>query len=261
MLFITFAVYNIKITFIMEDTVSKRSKLIERLSKNEKFKNKQYADDDVETLYGDLDSFLEEQEGSVQNATQFKTELVELFKQYPDVYEFIQAIMDAPEGLSEDEILAFALNTVFSQEEIQEIFNSDKDVIKGIRENKSAALALRQEIENNLENFQPALDAFATENNIDEAKKEGFLAFLETTIPEMIKANFSPDLLKKLYQAFIFEDEVGAMEEDKTIAGKNQEQQPAKAPIMPDVNNAQAMNAGGKGGDLIDLVANMNKKR
>jgi hypothetical protein len=238
----------------------KKHKLFDRLGKYDKFKEKQYDGEDNSLLYDDLDAFLEEQEGSMQNAVKAKEELAEIFRQYPDVYEFVQAIVDAPEELSDDEKLAFALNTIFTQDEIQEIFNSDKEIIKGIRDKKSTAFALQQEIEKNLEGFQPVLDAFAMENKIPDDKKESFLVFLETEIPNMIAARFTPELLKRLYQAFTYEEKIGEITEDNAIQAKNQEKQKETKTLMPSVDSAQP-SKGKSSFNLLDEVIKLNKRK
>lgn len=246
----------------MEEVVTKtpKSKLVERLGKYDKFKEKQYTDEDTDMMFEDLDAFLEEQEGSLNEAEQFKTEMAETFRKYPEVYEFIQALVEAPETLSEDEVLAFALNTVFTEEEIQNIFNSDKDIVKGIREQKAMAASLKAEIEKNLNEFQPSLDKFAADNNIPEDKKEQFVTFLETEIPNMIAARFTPELLKRLYQAFTYEEEMGNMIEDKAIQEKNNERPKENKPLMPNLEANQSAKKYPKKESVLDLVIGLNKK-
>lgn len=246
----------------MEEVVTKtpKSKLVERLRKYDKFKEKQYNDEDTDMMFEDLDAFLEEKEGSLNEAEQFKTEMAETFRKYPEVYEFIQALVEAPETLSEDEVLAFALNTVFTEEEIQNIFNSDKDIIKGIREQKTMAASLKAEIEKNLNEFQPSLDKFAADNNIPEDKKEQFVTFLETEIPNMIAARFTPELLKRLYQAFTYEEEMGNMIEDKAIQEKNNELPKENKPLMPNLEANQSAKKSPKRENILDLVIGLNKK-
>lgn len=246
----------------MEEVVTKtpKSKLVERLGKYDKFKEKQYTDEDTDMMFEDLDAFLEEQEGSLNEAEQFKTEMAETFRKYPEVYEFIQALVEAPETLSEDEVLAFALNTVFTEEEIQNIFNSDKDIVKGIREQKTMAASLKAEIEKNLNEFQPSLDKFAADNNIPEDKKEQFVTFLETEIPNMIAARFTPELLKRLYQAFTYEEEMGNMIEDKAIQEKNNELPKENKSLMPNLEANQSAKKSPKKENVLDLVIGLNKK-
>lgn len=246
----------------MEEVVTKtpKNKLVERLGKYDKFKEKQYPDEDTDMMFEDLDAFLEEQEGSLNEAEQFKTEMAETFRKYPEVYEFIQALVEAPETLSEDEVLAFALNTVFTEEEIQNIFNSDKDIVKGIREQKTMAASLKAEIEKNLNEFQPSLDKFAADNNIPEDKKEQFVTFLETEIPNMIAARFTPELLKRLYQAFTYEEEMGNMIEDKAIQEKNNELPKENKSLMPNLEANQSAKKSPKKENVLDLVIGLNKK-
>ena len=246
----------------MEEEVTKtpKSKFFERLGKYDKFKDKEYPDEDPDMLFEDLDAFLEEQEGSLNEAEQFKTEMAETFRKYPEVYEFIQALVEAPENLSEDEVLAFALNTVFTEEEIQNIFNSDKDIVKGIREQKKMAASLKAEIEKNLNEFQPSLDKFADEYNIPEDKKEQFLTFLETEIPNMIAARFTPKLLKILYQAFIYEEEMSNLSEDKAIQAKNNEPTKEYKSLMPNLESNQSAKKSPKRENVLDLVIGLNKK-
>ena len=214
-----------------------KDKLLGRLGKIERFKDKQYGEN-IDEMYSDLDSFIEEQEGSVNAANEFKANLAELFKTYPDVMEFIQVLIDAPEEMSKDQAFALALNTVFTKEELQSILDSEGDNIQAIRDKRKMAAELQNEIETNLDKFPDVVEEFSSVIKIPEDKKEGFLEYLQTTIPNMIAARFTVDLLKRLYQGYIFEEKMAENEEDKTVAKSNAKEEKPKTSSIPIIESS-----------------------
>lgn len=104
------------------------------------------------------------------------------------------------------------------------------------------------------------MDKFADEYNIPEDKKEQFLTFLETEIPNMIAARFTPKLLKILYQAFIYEEEMSNLSEDKAIQAKNNEPTKEYKSLMPNLESNQSAKKSPKRENVLDLVIGLNKK-
>lgn len=173
-------------------------------------------DDDYDSA---LDEHLTGLETYKQRGTEANKKLIALFDSQPEVGSLVR---DMIEGATFREALARHI----SPEDLTPI-EGDPD-FEGWTKNKrerEESLAKRKEREaqreRDLAESQAVIDAFAKENNMDDAAAEGFLKKVDEMIGAITSGKVSKEALIAMQRAFNYENDIAKAREEGSLSERN----------------------------------------
>ena len=206
-------------------------KLSEKLSGMDKYKDKTYQNE--EEAVSDAIALIDEMDASSKEAAEFKENFMKVIEENP-VLAFIL------KDIKETGSIQASLQSLFDSPEDMllregdEGYDTVQEKVKKRAEQDKANDDISQKWEQNQVENQKVFADFVEKKGIDEAEQDSFADFIGNFAVKIIMGEIKDEELSKLWDAYKYNDDVSALEEDLGISKANETPaQKRQAPILP----------------------------
>lgn len=197
---------------VNSSTSEKVDQAIKTLYPNREFTS---GEELIETL---LDDLLETKQANDQMSESNK-KVYQMIESNPVLSDIIEAL-----GQGEPFEIALAKNVdleALTPLEGEEQYESYRKTVADRNARKAQIAKERESLEANQAQSKIDADEFFAQNNIDETEQAAFVDFFDDILRDMFSGKVSKEALKKMYQAFRYEEAVADAAEQGQVDGRN----------------------------------------
>ena len=196
-----------------------KSRLAERLSGIEKFKDKSYENED--DAVSDAIALIDDLEASSKEGADFLENIKKTIDEYPIVGHILTDIKKTGS-------IQASLQSLFDNAEDMLLREGDEgyDIVqerlKKRAEQSEIDEGIKQNWEKNMADFPATFEAWAEQKGIDEAEQENFSAFIGDFMTKLVTGEIKNEELDKLWDSYKYNDDVSELKEDLGVSKANE---------------------------------------
>lgn len=210
----------------------KPNKLVEKLKGKDKYKEKEYQND--EEAIDDVLELLDELESNSTEAENFKQGMMKLVADNPMLAYILKEAKD-------NKNIVASIQSLYDNPEEMMLKEGDdgyEDVqskVQNRMQREGAEKEISAKWDAAMQKFPETFKAWADAKNIEDSERNGFADFLADTMVKLVTGEIDDDTLNRMWESFKYKEDIAALEEDLGISKENEMplSTEGKEPIMP----------------------------
>ena len=227
---------NIGLSETTTTVVAPKEKLLGKLKGYEKYKGKEYGEND--DITEDVLSLIDELDANSKSAENFKQGMMKLVEENPIIAYILESAKNGVNPISAIQGMVDSPEEMMLREG-DDGYDNVQNKIKERIQREAADREIMGKWDSAMETFPKTFKSWVEGKNITDADKNDFADFLSDTMTKLATGQVDAELLDRMWESFKYKSDIGALSEDMGIAKANEMPvTQTNEPIMPMPENA-----------------------